>query len=340
MAQVAHKTFFDQVRQSLFRGHLTQNQVDGMERILNYRDAKWPKMIDDELAYLLATAKWETGHTMQPIEEGYPLTGDALRDYQRGLRYAPWFGRGLVQITHLVNYRKFGITKIEDAGRALEWDMALDIIFRGMILGKFGANGDKLADYIGGGKLDYVGARHIVNGTDRDDEIAAMAHKFRSALIEARKAAPAKKTEIAIGGAAAGGGVVIATTATSNDGAGVGLVIFGLAAAYVAAQWLIGKLTENRQGGEEARPQAEPTLQDIRGQMERAIDNVRYAQSQIELSMAEARKLSERMKAQIDAVQASFESAEEELHQHGGGRDQPWTPTTTTNEETSQSPSS
>ena len=176
--------FFGIVRRRNFDGRLKQGQVEGLGRILDYRAAHWPKMIDEELAYVLATAQWETDHTMQPIEEGYPLTGDRLREYQRKLRYFPWYGRGHVQLSWETNYIRFGVKPPE---KALEWDTSLRVMFEGMIFGKF--RDAKLADYITADKQDYVQARNIVNGRRKGEElpdharaIAALAVDYLAAL--------------------------------------------------------------------------------------------------------------------------------------------------------------
>lgn len=185
-APINRRVFFDAVRHDPFEGALTPGQVDGLIRILDYRDGAWPAMPDNELAYVLATTKWETGHSMQPVAEGYPKTGARLRAFQRGLRYAPYWGRGLVQITHDYNYEKFGIKARPD--EALKWPKALDILFRGMIFGMF--TGKKLADYFSDQQSDWHNARRIVNGTDQADRIAEIAQGFFSALSAARAAPP------------------------------------------------------------------------------------------------------------------------------------------------------
>jgi putative chitinase len=166
--------FFNRVRLSVFGGKLSAKQVDGITRILNYRDEKWPKMSDSELAYLLATVVHETGFEMQPISER------GGQRYLRSKRYFPFYGRGLVQITWERNYRLFNALPVE---KALEWPIALDIAFRGMVLGMF--TGKKLADYIGPGKNDYVAARRIINGTDRARLVAGYARAFQDALKQA-----------------------------------------------------------------------------------------------------------------------------------------------------------
>lgn len=173
------KVFFDSIRGSLFNGSMSQSQVDGINHVLDYREDKWPGMENPELAYLLATDKWETAHTMQPIKEMGSET------YLKSKKYYPYYGRGLVQITWKANYEKFGIRNPDDA---LTWPVALDVIFRGMIYGMF--TGKKLADYITDGHQDYVGARAIVNGTDKAVEIARIADAFRKALMLAQNAEP------------------------------------------------------------------------------------------------------------------------------------------------------
>ena len=61
--------FFGRVRVMPFGGALHQGQVDGCNAILDAWEAR-PAFTDLRwLAYMLATAKWETAHTMQPIEE-------------------------------------------------------------------------------------------------------------------------------------------------------------------------------------------------------------------------------------------------------------------------------
>ena len=187
------KLFFDLVRDSVFGGHISESQFEGLVKILDYRDQKWPKMIDAELADVLATAYWESGRTLQPIEEGQPtLSGDRLRKYQKSLYYWPWYGRGLVQVTHEANYKKFNIENRDDA---LKWDVALDVLFRGMIFGMFRADDKgphKLSRYITEKRQDWINARLIVNGIpkgqklpDRAVEIAGYAKAFHAALLKA-----------------------------------------------------------------------------------------------------------------------------------------------------------
>ena len=136
--------FFNRIRQSVFGGKMTQPQVEGVTNILNYRDKNWPKMSDDELAYLLATVVHETAHKMQPVRE---MGGER---YLRSKKYYPWVGEGLVQVTWKENAVKFGAKK---PGDLLTWPIALRAAFEGMIKGMF--TGKKLADFINAAHCDF-----------------------------------------------------------------------------------------------------------------------------------------------------------------------------------------
>ncbi|CAN7625087.1 hypothetical protein [Aminobacter sp. LjRoot7] len=153
----------------VFGTSLSQSQVSGTEMVLGEAQRRGTPL--RHLAYILATDYHETAHTMQPVRE---MGGEK---YLRSKRYYPWVGEGLVQVTWEENHRKFGATA---PGQMMTWPIALRAIFDGMTKGMF--TGKKLADYISGEKCDYVGARRIVNGTDRADDIARYAETFEGAL--------------------------------------------------------------------------------------------------------------------------------------------------------------
>lgn len=159
---------------------------------------------DDELnstlrhvAYLLATIRWETGHTFVPLAEKRASAAKqpAIAKLQDRYWSTGFYGRGYVQITWLQNYAKAGqqlagkriagkviaadsFTKNPDA--VLDPDVAYAIASRGMLEGWF--TGKKLADYINDAKTDYVSARKIINGTDRAADIALLANQFELLL--------------------------------------------------------------------------------------------------------------------------------------------------------------
>lgn len=165
--------FYAHVRASLFSGTLAQSQVDGMNAILDEWDKR--KLTDVRwLAYMLGTVYHECARTMQPIKE-YGGTH---------ARYAPYFGRGFVQLTWEANYAKagkvIGVDLVANPDLALDIHNATLILYDGMLEGWF--TGKKLADYIHGTVCDYLNARRIINGTDRAQLIAGYASSFESAI--------------------------------------------------------------------------------------------------------------------------------------------------------------
>ena len=181
-ASLNRAAFYAAVRAPLFGGRLSASQVAGMDAIL---DAAPSLLGTTSLAYALATTFHETARTMQPIEE-----------YGRGKgkSYGPtgFWGRGFVQLTWEENYakatkrlRQLGLLRADEdlvktPKLAMRLDVAAAILFYGMVEGWF--TGKKLADYFGGGRYEPVGARRIINGTDKDDLIAGQCGLFVDAL--------------------------------------------------------------------------------------------------------------------------------------------------------------
>ncbi|MCO7728951.1 chitinase [Brucella intermedia] len=212
-------TFFAYARRAPFGGRLSQAQVDGTSAIL--AEAERRGLPDEQTAYVLATAFHETGGKMRPIEENlnyttaaqikktwpsrfasvataqpYVRNPQALANKVYGGRMGNtgandgWIyrGRALAQITGKDNYKKYGLGDNPDA--ALEMATAIRILFDGMINGKF--TGKRLADFFDGGREDPVGARAIVNGSDKASLIAGYYRNFLDSLVAAREKKPAK----------------------------------------------------------------------------------------------------------------------------------------------------
>lgn len=175
--------FFDTIRRTLFGGSLRQSQVDGINAILDTWESR-PDLTDLRwLAYMLATTKWETAHTMQPIEEYGKGRGHRYGepDPSTGQTY---YGRGYVQLTWRDNYAKMAaITGVDLMGHpelALDPKIAALILFDGMKDGVFTGLG--LLYFFNGTADDPVGARRIINGTDHAEDIATIHRAFLEAL--------------------------------------------------------------------------------------------------------------------------------------------------------------
>jgi putative chitinase len=196
-----NRAFFDAVRSTMADGKLTQHQVDVFNQIGWAWDRYGDKLGYDQyrLAYVLATAWHETGRFKwlreiwgpTPAQKRYEgradLGNNAAGDGKK------FMGRGLVHITGRRNYtdwsRRLGIDLLKKPALAEEMPIAARILVEGMVKGTF--TGKKLLDYINSDQCDFVGARRIVNGTDKAALIAGYAEKFSAALGLADSAAPA-----------------------------------------------------------------------------------------------------------------------------------------------------
>lgn len=196
---IDRKKFFDHFRVH-FPPTLTQKQVDGYDAIfdhyeyLDLNDKRW-------LAYILATAFYETGARMEPVREGFGRTDEAsikaVTDlYNRGeisQNYAvphrngnSYFGRGFVQITWADNYKKLGnalgigTMLYDNPSLALDLNISVKILFKGMLSGLFTEL--SLADFFNATTTDWLQARQIINGMDKADVVASYAIRFHACL--------------------------------------------------------------------------------------------------------------------------------------------------------------
>ncbi len=135
-------------------------------------------LLRNQAAYVLATAKWETAHTMKPVRE---YGGEK---YLRSKKYYPYVGMGYVQLTWKANYekasRKLGVDFVKNPKLLLKPEYAAPILVIGSKEGWF--TGKKLSDYITLNRSDFKSARRIINGTDKAAEIAKIAREYDAAL--------------------------------------------------------------------------------------------------------------------------------------------------------------
>jgi putative chitinase len=184
--------FFQHVRNSF--GKLKQSQVEGFNAILDawdlsgYKDIRW-------LAYMLATVWHETAATMQPIEE---YGKGKTRKYGKKLKLSGvsyiypnkiYYGRGFVMLTWYENYqlmtRLIGVDILNNPELCLTLEVSIEILFEGMLKGSssFGDfTGKCLEMYFNEKTNDPIGARRIINGTDKAALIAEHHKKFEHAI--------------------------------------------------------------------------------------------------------------------------------------------------------------
>ena len=174
---------------------------DMLKKDSEISDVRWA-------AYMMATAYHETTYSFKPVRESgkgkgykyskeYEVTDKAGIRGKKNQKYKNvYYGRGYVQLTWDYNYKIVG-KAIGQADNlhinpdlALKKDIAYKVMSYGMRKGSFTKR--KLSDYLSSGKTDYIGARYIINGTDKNSIIAGYAETIELLLRLASKPTGAK----------------------------------------------------------------------------------------------------------------------------------------------------
>lgn len=178
---------FDILRERLFGGSLTQTQVDS----LNYLVQRCEEFVltYPETAYVLATAYHETGYVQngKMNRDMLPVRERGGEKYLRRKRYYPHVGMGYVQLTWEDNFKRvgdlIGVDLLNNPEKALEPDIASEILIKGMVFGWFtGVGFHRKCPVYRYNRARYKRARKIVNGTDKANLIAGYAMDFEKAL--------------------------------------------------------------------------------------------------------------------------------------------------------------
>jgi hypothetical protein len=192
---------------------LNQTSEDNLKKLLlaileYYKSTKYDKCNIPRLAYMLATVRiesyaWRTGvffgiiseqisYAKAEVDYGCGTTA-RRKPYARdcgcrndgdGYKYR---GRGFVQITWKINYQKFngvkGINFSDNPEKMLDFDILIGVMVEGMEQGLF-SRGNKLSKYFNETTKDYLGARYIINSTDKNTIIAGYAEEIEKCLIK------------------------------------------------------------------------------------------------------------------------------------------------------------
>jgi len=184
MDRFDRNVYFAAVRNELFGGALTQQQVDGQNVILGlWEGGQTGTPMDDLrwLAYMLATVYHECATKM------WPVTEYGSQDYLEGKEYFPYVGRGFVQLTWEDNYRTMSsmLGLIDDRDLVEHPEVALDsliaarVMFRGMAEGFFtGAKFAVAYSFIG-----VIAGEFVVSGAGMGHAIAFAYNSFDNRMM-------------------------------------------------------------------------------------------------------------------------------------------------------------
>ena len=203
MLAIKSDLFIDLYKKEFKDKALNKDAINGLTYLISklntdkeITDIRWA-------AYMLATVKHECNNKYQPIREvGKGNYFSTSQNKQVVHKYSPvikvldpstnktndnvYYGRGYVQLTWEDNYKYLG-NKIGLGNKLhINPDLALDaeIAYKIMSYGMRNAAFTKysLKNYLVGSYTDYIGARKIINGNDKDKLIAGYAEKFELLL--------------------------------------------------------------------------------------------------------------------------------------------------------------
>lgn len=199
-------TLFNELRNPLFQGRISQVQVDSVNGILDECQKQGVTNLD-MIAYMIGTGWGEC--RLRPVREGFKKTDKEARAFIRrqyrksgGKRYKyvkivndhMYYGRGLVQLTHDFNYELWGI--LHNPDKALEPAFAAKVLVVGMLEGSYNGRRKGLAYYLDRPEPDWENARRTVNIRDRWQDFERYAQVVKKALVAAQRAYDDTKVEV------------------------------------------------------------------------------------------------------------------------------------------------
>lgn len=184
------KIFFNEYKNTIDPDRkLSQQEVNAINVFIDFVNTplsdNW-NMTIPQWSYFFATVFHETAHTFLPVKEAYWLSEEWRK---KNLRYFPFYGRGYVQTTWQVNYQYYskllGVDFIKNPDLMMNPKYSFISSLDGFVKGRF--TGKKISDYVNDKKKDYIGARRVINGTDKANLIAGYAKTFEQILNKSKK---------------------------------------------------------------------------------------------------------------------------------------------------------
>ena len=179
------KAFYDTARLTLFGGKLSQVQFSRLSVLLEVA-ASYDDVTPARLAYILATAHWETDrfNAMEEYASGAAYEGRSdLGNVQPGdgVRFK---GRGFPHLTGRRNYDWGSVTSgfdlVADPSLASDPAISARLLVIGQLTGHF--TGVGLGKFINDHRTDFINARKVHNGLDRAETVADIAERYLVAI--------------------------------------------------------------------------------------------------------------------------------------------------------------
>lgn len=173
-----------------FDGDMNASQRRSIKEIIAYWMTNYPYQDLKCLAYILATADFETDRKFLPIED--KLKGKGF-DYglmvkQNGEYYlAPiqlYYRRGIVPLLWYENYKsissKLDVNILQNPDLVMDKSISLKILVDGMMQGWF--TGYRLEKFLNQTKLQWEDARRVIIKSEKNQLIKSLAKKYYTSL--------------------------------------------------------------------------------------------------------------------------------------------------------------
>jgi hypothetical protein len=195
VSESSQQLFFKKYQESF--GKLAPGTLNALKGI--FQSIEQEKSLYDvrQIAYILASIKFETANTFVPTEEAGEGKGHRYgeKNKRSGEHYTTpnklYYGRGYFQLTWYENYENMNrVLKLEGSEndillhpeKALDPVISYKVAAYAFVNGTF--TGKKISDYINDKQTDYINARKIINGLSSATLIANDAKIFEKILRE------------------------------------------------------------------------------------------------------------------------------------------------------------
>lgn len=174
----------------LFDKQITPSQIQSISKITNYWILHYPKSDLKCLAYILATADYETNRTFRPIVDKSKGKAERYGTMEKlnGNKYSKpiqlYYRRGILPMIWYENYqnisKKSGIDVLNFPEKLMDISISIQILVDGMMKGWF--TGQKLEDYLSADKSNWTKARKVVCKSENAQIIKFLGISYYKAL--------------------------------------------------------------------------------------------------------------------------------------------------------------
>ena len=179
-----------QIQLQLFDRPLSSGQKGLISSILKHWYLHYPHGNYRCLAYILATADYETDRSFRPIEDKSKGKGVryGIMEKKNGKTYSSplqlYYRRGIVPLVWYENYEsigiKIGVDLLTQPELAMNNKISIQILVQGMMEGWFTSY--RLQDFFTSSKAQWLEARKVIRNSERNQMIKTLALAYHAAL--------------------------------------------------------------------------------------------------------------------------------------------------------------